>query len=229
MPGVQPPESSPAPPPSLLARPPVFPAGATLELGDNGGRAATAARSRRPPPHRTPPISRRTRHFPERAKVRGRVVALVASSAVDVTSTTASSTEAAPRRNTPDPFLWRGETPPLVRAARDATPHRFPRRSPPPLRPAARFPPRPSARSPGPRRARSRASPRRPGHCRVVIGDDGAVLLRFLVPRPLLTAREGRGRLAGLVHRGRPRGRRQAGPHRRENERDGAPTGRVLA
>ena len=180
--------------------------GAVLSpLCDDDGRA------RRPPatrPLRTPPTSRQTQRR---------------LSVMDMTSATALSTEAAPRRTMPIPCLERGKASLLVRAAREATP--FPASqhvaSPSDGAPS----PRPSARSLGPRRARSRAPPRCPGHRRIVIGDGSAVLLCFLVPRPPLTAREGRGRLAGSVHRCRPRGRRLAGPHRRENERDGAQAG----
>ena len=86
-------------------------------LCDGVGRAAR--------PRRAPfgCCRRRNGHAagPERAEVRGRVVALVALSAMDVTLVTALSPKAAQKRTTPARFLGQGETSLLVRAPRNAT------------------------------------------------------------------------------------------------------------
>ena len=77
----------------------------SFPLCDDSVRAAVAAAR----PRRAPSGSRQSRDghaaSPEQAEVRGRVIALVASSAMDVTSSTDSSAEAAPRRTTSAPFL----------------------------------------------------------------------------------------------------------------------------
>ena len=110
---------------------------------------------------------------------------------MDVTSVTALSAEAAPRRTTPAPFLRRDKTPLLVRATREATP--FPA-SQPAASPSGGAPSlHLSARSPGQRRTHSCASFRRRGHRCVVGGDGCAVLLRSLVP-PLSVDRPGEPR-----------------------------------